>query len=245
MNAEERDLIAGLFARMRDMRGIDKDRDAADLIEREAAANPDAVYLLTQTVLVQEQALQAANARIQDLEAGLPAGSSAPTATPSAAAATGAPRRSAGFGAAAGASVPASGARSASFGGSASVPPSGPNVSKPYAPAARNTPNERPAGGGSFMSQAMSTAVGVAGGMLLAGGISSLLGGSAATAAPATDPAASSEPNADAAANAEQPADPAADQGGLEDASADAGGEDGGWFGGLGDWGDFGGDVEL
>ena len=69
MNTEERKLISDLFDRMRGMQGIEKDAEAANLIQREAAANSDAVYLLTQSVLVQEQALQKANERIQELEA--------------------------------------------------------------------------------------------------------------------------------------------------------------------------------
>jgi hypothetical protein len=60
MDASEQKLISDLFARMRGMQGIDKDHDAASLIDRETAANPDAAYLLTQSVLVQEQALQTA-----------------------------------------------------------------------------------------------------------------------------------------------------------------------------------------
>lgn len=243
MNADERDLIARLFERMSGMRGIEKDREAAALIEREAAANPDALYLLIQTVLVQEQALQAANARISELEAtGAPSRAEAPEA-----AGFGSPRRSAGFGSSAGASVPASGARSATFGTSASVPPSG-SASKPYAPATRSAANDRSAGGSSFMSQAMSTAVGVAGGMLLANGIASLLGGSSATAAPASETAATGEDSkpaehADTSPQADQ--SNTGDGADLQEASADTGGGDEGWFGGLGDWGDFGGDIDL
>ena len=77
MNTDERDLIAGLFDRMRPMQGIQKDQAADGLIAREGAANPDAMYLLTQSVLVQEHALQQADARIRDLESKLSAAQTA------------------------------------------------------------------------------------------------------------------------------------------------------------------------
>src|SRR4029078_2589729 len=68
MNSDERQLIAGLFNRMRDYGAPDKDRDAEALINQQVRANPDATYMLVQSVLVQEQGLEAANNRIQELE---------------------------------------------------------------------------------------------------------------------------------------------------------------------------------
>ena len=68
MTPEERDLIAGLFERMRGMGAIDKDREAEDLIARSTRQVPDAAYMLVQSVLVQEHALQEAGARIEELE---------------------------------------------------------------------------------------------------------------------------------------------------------------------------------
>ena len=68
MTPEERQLISGLFERMRSYGAPDKDRDAEALIAREVRANPDATYMLVQSVLVQEQALEASNNRVQDLE---------------------------------------------------------------------------------------------------------------------------------------------------------------------------------
>ena len=47
----------------------EKDRDAATLIDRNVRAMPDAPYMLVQSVLVQEHALQQADERIRDLEA--------------------------------------------------------------------------------------------------------------------------------------------------------------------------------
>lgn len=218
MNVDERKLIADLFDRMRGMRGIEKDVEAADLIEREAAANSDAVYLLTQSVLVQEQALQKANARIQELET---AGE-----TESGTVSTGAaqPRKSAGFGRPSATSVPAAG-------GAMSSPGLSPQMSRQ---AKEQSDNNRGLSG-SFMGQAMTTAAGVAGGMLLANGISSLFSGSQGSSASASE-------TASAEATPASDEQPAAEEAELQNASSDA--EEGSWFGGD-DWGDFGGDLEL
>ena len=89
------------------------------------------------------------------------------------------------------------------------------------------------------MGQAMTTAAGVAGGMLLANGISSLFSGSSASASETST--AEATPANEQTSAAEEPA--AADDGNLQNASSD-GGEDS-WFGGDDGWGDFGGDFEL
>ena len=68
MTPEERELINGLFERMRSFGAPEKDRDAEALISQGVRATPDAAYMLVQSVLVQEQALQEAGNRIQDLE---------------------------------------------------------------------------------------------------------------------------------------------------------------------------------
>lgn len=222
MNTEERKLITDLFDRMRGMRGIEKDADAANLIEREAAANSDAVYMLTQSVLVQEQALQKANERIQELEA---AGQSQAQNGSDVSAQ---PRRSAGFGQPSSTSVPAAGAPTTSSG-------MVPNISRQA-----NRQNEINRGlGGGFMGQAMTTAAGVAGGMLLANGISSLFSGSSASASETST--AEATPASDQSPATEDAAP--ADDGNLQNASSDGG--DDSWFGGDDGWGDFGGDFEL
>ena len=53
---------------MRSYGAPDKDREAEALINQSVRANPDATYMLVQSVLVQEQALEAANDRVQELE---------------------------------------------------------------------------------------------------------------------------------------------------------------------------------
>ncbi len=68
MQAEERNLITGLFDRIRPFESQPRDPEAERLIAELVARQPSAPYLLTQTVLVQEQALKAAQARIAELE---------------------------------------------------------------------------------------------------------------------------------------------------------------------------------
>jgi hypothetical protein len=69
MQQEERDLITGLFGRLSSFEAQPRDPEADRLIAQSIAAQPGAPYLLVQTVLVQEHALKAAQARIAELEA--------------------------------------------------------------------------------------------------------------------------------------------------------------------------------
>src|SRR5471030_2798041 len=69
MQLEERDLIAGLFGRLNSFEAQPRDPEADRLIAQSMASQPGASYLLVQTVLVQEQALKGAQARIAELEA--------------------------------------------------------------------------------------------------------------------------------------------------------------------------------
>ena len=211
MNTDERSQIIGLFDRMRTFSGIEKDGAAAQLIDDEVRRNPDAPYLLAQSVLVQEQALQRAEARIRELETDL---STARASAPKAAAGS-----SQTF------------ARNVQSSRSASVPAAG---------AQRSDPSARPTAGGGFMSQALATATGVAGGMLLASGISSLFSNDSASASETpstpTDSSASSPSGSENAAADSQSQDASA-----VDAANEPGADDGGW----GDWGDFGSDLDI
>jgi hypothetical protein len=69
MQLEERDLIAGLFGRLNGFEAQPRDPEADRLIGQSIANQPGAPYLLVPTVLVQEQALKAAQTRIAELEA--------------------------------------------------------------------------------------------------------------------------------------------------------------------------------
>ena len=69
MQPEERDLITDLFSRLKTFEGQPRDPEAERLIASLGSGQPAAGYLLVQTVLVQEQALKAAQQRIAELEA--------------------------------------------------------------------------------------------------------------------------------------------------------------------------------
>lgn len=68
MSPEERQLLTGLFDRIRNAAGQPRDREAETLIADQVRSQPYAPYLLAQTVIVQEQALRAANDKINELE---------------------------------------------------------------------------------------------------------------------------------------------------------------------------------
>jgi hypothetical protein len=175
MTPEERQLIAGLFDRMRSYGLPEKDREAEALINQSVRANPDAPYMLVQSVLVQEQALQAANDRVTQLEDELRELRGDARA----------PARSGGFlsGVWGGgrreeprSSVPTIGARSA---------PSTWAQSAPQQQQPAQAQQQPTGGGGGFMKSALATAAGVAGGMLLADSIRNMMSGGA-HASPAT-----------------------------------------------------------
>jgi uncharacterized protein len=174
MTPDERQLINGLFDRMRGYDLPQKDREAEALINQSVRAIPDAPYMLVQSVLVQEQALEAANARVEELEARVRELEGAQPQQSGGGSFLGGlfgggrpePERRVG-------SVPAIGSRAGS------VPSMLPGRPQPGQEPAQ------PAGGG-FMRSAMTTAAGVAGGMLLAEGIRNMMGGSGAHAQTAT-----------------------------------------------------------
>jgi len=68
MQQQERDLIADLFGRLQQFESQPRDSEAERLIASYVARQPAAPYLLTQTALVQEEALKHARARIAELE---------------------------------------------------------------------------------------------------------------------------------------------------------------------------------
>ena len=218
MNADERQLIAQLFERMRNYGPPEKDREAESLIKELARANPDAIYMLVQSVLVQEQALEAANTRIRDLEEqlrGLEEGGSQRSG------------RSGGFlggywggrGDQPRSSVPQVGSRAtpSAYGSrdegrspwSQSAPP-------PQAPA-----QPAPSGGGGFMRSALATAAGVAGGVLVADSIRNMLGGGAHAGSRDSDSYVEEDTYVDDRDN--DPGDPGAEQAGYEDDGNDPG----------------------
>jgi hypothetical protein len=169
MQQQERDLISGLFDRLKPFESQPRDSEVEQFIWDRASRQPASAYLLVQTVLVQEQALKAAQERIAELEAKVAAAApppeagflgSAPKIGP-----WGVPRTSVPQ-----ASVP-----------QASVPPApgaplGPSTRSPLQAAVSPQQQQQPPAGGSFLRTAMATAAGVAGGALLFEGIRGLMG---------------------------------------------------------------------
>lgn len=177
MQQQERDLIADLFGRLQQFENQPRDSEAERLIAGYVGRQPASVYLLTQTVIVQEEALKQAKARIAELESKATETSflgSAPKIGPWGASPAGASPGAA----------PASAPRAPSPWQAAPAP----QQAAPYAPQAPAA--GAPAGGGGFLRSALTTAAGVAGGALLFQGISSMFGHSTgqALANPAINP---------------------------------------------------------
>ena len=179
MTPQERQLIDDLFDRLARLESAPHDPDAVAAIAQGLRKAPGAVYPLVQTVLLQDEALKRANARIQELEA-----AGAPAQQPSG-----------GF---------LDSMREAIFGqeqprGSVpNVPPPGAGgrpvwnsgqvmqqsqAPGPYNQAPYGQPYAAPqapmgGGGGSFLGTAAAAAAGMVGGSLLLGSIRSMMGGS-------------------------------------------------------------------
>jgi hypothetical protein len=159
MTPQERQLVAELFDRLGSLENAPRDADAEGAIKDGMARAPNAIYPLVQTVLVQDEALKRANARIQELEAEF--GDS------------GGPGESPGFldsmrGALFGRD-PASRGSVPSVRPGAENTMSGPGGPPPYEPTSM-------APGGSFLGNAAATAAGVIGGSLMLDGIRSMFG---------------------------------------------------------------------
>ena len=155
MQAQERELITGLYERLRQFESQARDPEAERLIAELVSRQPSAPYLLTQTVLVQEEALKAAQARIAELEAKTSGGSGFLASAPS---------------------IGPWGAKPSS-----AVPQT---VAQPAQPQRAPGLFNQAGGGGGFMRSALATAAGVAGGALLFEGIRSMFGRNEAQAAP-------------------------------------------------------------
>jgi uncharacterized protein len=68
MTPQEQELIKGLFDRLSQLESQGRDPGAERLIAQGLARAPHAIYALVQTVLVQDEALKRANARIEELQ---------------------------------------------------------------------------------------------------------------------------------------------------------------------------------
>lgn len=239
MTPDERQLITGLFDRMRSYSLTDKDAEAETLIGQQVAGLRDAPYMLVQSVLVQEHALQQAEVRIRELEDQLRELQRAAK-----------PQQPAGSGSFLGGLFGSRPAAEPARGDTASVPAIGsratPSVYDSRPGWDQLGPGQRPGGpfaqaaqpgGGGFLRSAMATAAGVAGGMLAASAISNMLGGHSAHAGTASGQQASGAAAKDTAqAQDAATAKDDAYQDGYQDAMDDSG--DSGW-------GDGGGDFDI
>jgi uncharacterized protein len=68
MTPQERQLVDDLFDRLAKVESAPRDPDAVSAIQDDLHKAPNAIYALVQTVLVQDEALKRAAARIQELE---------------------------------------------------------------------------------------------------------------------------------------------------------------------------------
>lgn len=137
MNPNDHQLIVNLAARLKQAQPVNKDTQANELIVKEIASQPDSLYLLTQAVLLQEQALRSLQQQVSELQAEL--------------------QRKRGF-------FSRWRAQRPSAAGYASMGPGAMGGAQ-----------------SSFLSSALSTAAGVAGGMFLFEGLSHLFGGHSAS----------------------------------------------------------------
>ena len=171
MTPEERKLVIELFDRLATLEDAQRDPDAERLIKDGMRQAPNAAYALVQTVLVQDEALKRADARLQALESGNEAPGHDTSFLGGIRDSLFGARESRG-------SVPSVRSDSGSSTAGASVSPawragtqqSSPGWAGPPAPAAPF------AQGGSFLGTAASTAAGVIGGALLLDGIRSMMG---------------------------------------------------------------------
>ncbi|AZO81396.1 MULTISPECIES: DUF2076 domain-containing protein [unclassified Bosea (in: a-proteobacteria)] len=228
MTPQERDVIAGIFDRLRQAANQPRDPEAERFIADRLREQPYAVYAMAQSVYVQEQALTSMQGQIEQLQAEVEQLRNQPPAPAPA-------QQSGGF-------------LSGIFGGGSSQParsgsvPSFPQRGQPQpasppwggqpgnqgmapqqgtaaAPAPgtwQNQPAQQPParGGGGFMASALTTAAGVAGGMVAGNMLMNALGGNKSAASEAKPAEASTAQNKDASQNSDAAKDTqtAADQ---------------------------------
>lgn len=68
MTPDERGLLTHFLGNITQVRGVPKDMEADSLIHQAIDSNPDALYVLVQHAIVADQALQAAQQRINELQ---------------------------------------------------------------------------------------------------------------------------------------------------------------------------------
>jgi hypothetical protein len=216
MTPQERQRVAELFERLARLENSPREREAEELIMEGLRYAPNSPYAMVQTILVQEEALERANARIQELETQdeaepvQPGGGFLDSLRGAFGGNAGTPRR---------VSVPSAGGRPMG------VPP---GFRSNAAPGTEPQQQQTIGRGGGFLGQAASIAAGVVVGSMVADALKGHFG-SETTAAKQEQAAADQEARTEQA-NVED--DAYQDDGGYETADLDGGFDVGG--------GDFG-----
>ena len=176
MNSEEQTLIDGLFSRLQQAEtdSAPRDAQAEARIKEHITRQPAAGYFMTQAILVQEAAIKSLDAQnkqqaqqIQQLQDELQRARTTPPAT------SGGGFLSSIFGASSREPQPATSAPASNPGGWRE--PTRPGFNSAPAPQQNyQQPQQAAPAGGGFLGGALKTAAGVAGGVMLAQGISSL-----------------------------------------------------------------------
>jgi hypothetical protein len=248
MTPQERQLVAELFDRLASLEPEPRDPDAERVIAEGFRRAPHAAYALVQTVLVQDEALKRANARIEELQA----------------MGTDEPPRQGGFldnmrdtllgrddrrgsvpsvraGGLGSSGVwgpgPAAGAGAAPMGGQPmggqpmgpgmGAAPMGPGMGAP--PMGPGTPGF---GGGSFLGTAAASAAGAIGGAMMLNGIRSMFGHSPGTGGASALQSGGGSPWGGSAANSDLAREAGADHIGGDKSGGDTGDRRAGLFGG-------------
>jgi len=239
MTPQERDVIAGIFDRLKQAANQPRDPEAENFIAERLREQPYAPYAMAQAVYVQEQALANLHQQVEGLQAQL-------REAEKRASEAAAPPAAGGFlsGIFGGGSVPRTGSvPSVTPRADAAAPSSAWNTQPQGQPAQAspmqaapaqaaapmqpgpwsNQPQQAPGRGGSgFMASALSTAAGVAGGVVLGNVLANAFSG-AGGASKAATPAAAADTNANPGASTQQAA---YDQGAKDQAAYDRGATD-------------------
>jgi hypothetical protein len=158
MTPQEKELVSQLLQRLKTAGGQEKDPEAEAMIRRAVQEQPDAPYYLVQTVLMQDMALNQAQARLAELERQAQA----------------APPQQRSF---LGGSVPSAGPWGRAP--QQAAPPQPMPQRGSWGPQGMQQPMGsmmQPGAGSGFLRNAAATAMGVAGGALLFQGLSSMFG---------------------------------------------------------------------
>lgn len=232
MTPQERDVIAGIFDRLKQAANQPRDPEAEQFIAERLRAQPYAPYAMAQSVYVQETALTNLQTQIEDLQAQLRELQSRPAEAP----------------------APAGGFLSGIFGGGAQPAPrprsvpafpqraqDGPSAAwsgqqqqpaamqaAPGGPGGQPGPwsnqaaqQQAPGRGGGFMATALTTAAGVAGGMMVGSMLTNAFGGGSAKAAEAKPADAAASPPGEGTSAQDGSAN--TEQAGYDDGSSNAG----------------------